>query len=91
LTVKRLIRAEDRQSQAGRYASIREMADEGENGLGPPRCTIILVSLRRQRADELIKTHRILRAGRKSPANPVQTPCQKQHGPLHNLYAFIIA
>jgi hypothetical protein len=91
LAVKRLIRAEDRQSQAGRYASIREMADEGENASVSPRCTIILVSLRRQRTNELIKTHRILRAGRKSPANPIQTPCQKQHGSLHNLYAVIIA
>ncbi|MFC3443130.1 hypothetical protein ACFOKF_18330 [Sphingobium rhizovicinum] len=50
------------------------------------RCTIALpaqlMAMRRQRANQLIKAHLILRARRKSLTDPVQTPCQKQHGPL---------
>ncbi|WP_298399984.1 hypothetical protein [Sphingobium sp.] len=50
------------------------------------RCTIALpaqlMAVRRQRTNQLIEAHLILRARRKSPTDPVQTPCQKQHGPL---------
>jgi hypothetical protein len=39
----------------------------------------------RQRADQLIETHLILCGRRERQANPIQTPCQKQHGPLPSL------
>ncbi|MCI4591737.1 hypothetical protein MOK15_16760 [Sphingobium sp. BYY-5] len=56
----------------------------GRRKSAPVRCVIILL-MARQRADQLIEAQFILHAGRKGPAKPIQTPRQKQHGPLHLL------
>jgi hypothetical protein len=42
-------------------------------------------------ADQLVEAQFVLRSRREGVANPIQTPCQKQHGPLHPLIHPIIA
>ncbi len=55
---------------------------------GLPLFHILMVTGSRQRANQLIEAHFILRACHECQANPIQTPCQKQHGPLPSFSTF---
>jgi hypothetical protein len=55
------------------------------------RRTISILVPGRERTDQLIEPGFILHARSESATKPVQTPCQKQHGPLPFSYAPIIA